>query len=182
MKQLRFLGFDDSFSGERGVLVGVVTAGNCYVEGVMVDDLPVDGLDATERIIRMVNKSKFREQIRCIFLSGITYGGFNLADVSEISETLTIPVVVVMRKAPDFESIERALRNLENYAERMEILRNAGEVHEVGDVFVQFSGCTLSEAESFLKASVLKGNIPECLRIAHMIASAIIHGENRGRA
>lgn len=182
MRQFRFLGIDDSFSGDRGILVGVVTAGNCYVEGVMVDDLPVDGLDATERIIRMVKRSKFREQIRCIFLSGITFGGFNLADVGEISETLSIPVVVVMRKAPNFKSIERALRNLDGYAERMAILRKAGEIHEAGDIYIQFSGCSYEDAESFLKGSILRGNIPECLRLAHLIASAVIHGESRGRA
>ena len=182
MRLMRFLGIDDSFSSDRCVIVGVVTEGSSYVEGVMVDSLTVDGLEVTEKIIAIVQRSRFRNQIRCIFLSGITFGGFNLADIREISSRLSIPVVAVMRRPPDLASIMNALRNLDRFDERVEIVRRAGEVREADGVYVQFAGCSYEDALGFLKAATLKGNVPECMRIAHMIASAIIHGENRGRA
>ncbi|WP_456370538.1 endonuclease dU [Geoglobus sp.] len=182
MKQARFLGIDDSFSGKRCVIAGVVTEGSCYVEGVMVESIAVDGMDVTDKIVRMVSRSKFREQIRCIFLGGITFGGFNVADIEIISDGLSTPVVVVMRKRPDLDSIKRALQNLEMGDERLSTIEKAGEIREAGGIFIQFTGCDYGQAVSFLKSATLKGYIPECLRLAHIVASAVIHGENRGRA
>ncbi|AKG91763.1 hypothetical protein GAH_00909 [Geoglobus ahangari] len=181
MKQLRFLGIDDSFSGERAIVAGVVTEGNCYVEGVMVEEITVDGLDVTEKIVGMVRRSKFREQVRCIFLNGVTFGGFNVADIEVISSSLSVPVIAVMRKRPDFLAIQDALKNVGDAERRMEVIRKAGEVHEVDGVFIQFKGCGYEEAASLLKSATLKGNVPECLRLAHLVASAVIHGESRGR-
>ena len=181
MKEWRFVGFDDSFKGDRCYMVGCITA-STYVEGFMVDSIEVDGMDATHKIVSMVRRSKFREQLKCIFLSGLTFGGFNIADINEINRRTGIPVVVVMRKMPNFQDIERALMNVENYEERIRTIQKAGEIHSLNELFVQLAGCNEDEARLFLKASTLKGKMPEPLRIAHMVASAIVHGESRGRA
>lgn len=181
MKKFRFLGIDDSFKEYRAYIAGAVVEGNSYLEGVLVDSIDVDGLDATDKIIRMVKRSKFREQIHCIFLSGITFGGFNVADIEEISERLQTPVVVVTRKKPDFKAIMDALRNVSHSELRKRIIEKAGDVHQHREIFFQFKGCSYDSAVEFITSSTLKGNIPECLRIAHMIASAIVHGESRGR-
>ena len=181
MKEWRFVGFDDSFKDERCYIVGCITA-STYIEGFMVDSIEVDGMDVTSRIISMVRRSKFREQLRCIFLSGVTFGGFNIADIREINRRTGIPVVVVMRKMPSFQDIERALMNVGEYERRIQTLRKAGEIHHLNGLYVQLAGCSADEARAFLKGSTLKGKMPEPLRIAHMVASAIVHGESRGRA
>ena len=182
MKNWRFLGIDDSFKGDYCILVGCVTEGNHYVEGFMVEEISVDGLDSTQAIIKMVSKSKFREQIRCIFLDGITFGGFNVADIHEIYKAVKIPIVVVMRRIPDFNAIFEALEIFEDKEIRYEIIKRAGDVYKAGDVFIQFCGCGLEDALEFLKKSKLKGNIPEALRLAHLVATAVVHGESRGKA
>jgi hypothetical protein len=181
MKEWRFVGFDDSFKDNRCYIVGCITA-STYIEGFMVDSIEVDGMDVTHKIISMVRRSKFREQLKCIFLSGVTFGGFNIADISEINRRTGIPVVVVMRKMPNFEDIERALMNVGEYEERIQTMKKAGEIYSLNEVYVQLAGCSLDEARVFLKGSTLKGKLPEPLRIAHMVASAIVHGESRGRA
>ncbi len=181
MKSWRFVGFDDSFKGEECFIVGAVVEGKNYLEGVITGRIKVDGLDSTSKIISMLKRSKFRNQIKAIFLDGITFGGFNMADISEISESLSIPVIVVMRKKPDFESIYRALENLPDFEIRKEIVQSAGEVHSYGDIFFQFTGCEMDEAVEMIEASILKGKIPECLRMAHLIATGIVHGESRGK-
>ncbi|AEA48100.1 endonuclease dU [Archaeoglobus veneficus] len=181
VKQWRFVGFDDGFSGftsKNACIVGCVTAGT-YVEGFLYERIEVDGFDVSEKIISMINDSKFREQIRCIFLPGITFAGMNIADIQEIHRNTGIPVVVVMKKLPDFDGMERAISRTENPDERRRILEKAGEIKPLFSLFVQLAGCSEEDAKNYIRASTLKGNTPECLRIAHLVASAIVYGESR---
>ncbi len=178
MKVWRFLGFDDGFGFGRAYLVGCVTAGT-YVEGFMIGRIEIDGLDVTDRIIELVKSSKFRIQLKCIFLDGITFAGFNIADIVKIYEETGIPVVVVMRRMPDMEKIRNALMNLKEFEKRIRIIEKAGEIKIVEGLFVQTAGCDAEDASVFIRASKLKGKIPEALRIAHLVASALIHGESK---
>jgi hypothetical protein len=180
MKNWRFVGIDDSFDDRRCCLVGCVTSGP-YVEGFMYAEVSIDGLDSTEKIVKMVTKSKFKEQLKCIFLSGITFGGFNVADIQKINETTGIPVIVVLRKMPNMNEFFSAVENLADHEIRKEIIKKAGEITKINEIFVQLAGIKIDEARELLKAATFKGKIPEALRIAHLIATAIIHGESRGR-
>ncbi|MBO8182078.1 MAG: DUF99 family protein [Archaeoglobus sp.] len=189
MKKWRFVGFDDSFriygsiselKGSEAVVVGCVTAGT-LPEGFMFDRIKIDGMDSTEKIVAMVKRSKFREQIKCIFLSGLTLGGFNTVNISRLNEETAIPVVVVMRRQPDFDAIKKALENVSEKEERWKAIEAAGEVFRVGKVYVQLKGCSAEDAESFLKLSTAESHVPEPLRLAHMVATAIVHGESRGK-
>jgi len=180
MKVWRFVGFDDSFGDGVAYIVGCVTAGS-YVEGFLIDRIEVDGFDATDKIIELVNSSKFKIQLKCIFLDGITFAGFNIADIEEIYKRTGIPVVVVMRKIPNFDEISKALRNLNKSEDRLRLIEKAGEIHEVEGLFVQIKGCKIDDVRTFIRASRLKGKIPEALRIAHLVASALIHGESKRR-
>lgn len=181
MKKWRFVGFDDSFKKDFGCVVGCITAGT-LIEGFMYSEIEIDGLDITDKIITLIKKSKFKEQLKCIFLSGITFGGFNIADIKQIFEKTRIPVVVVMRKKPNFDEIFNALKNVSHAEIREDIIKRAGEVFKIDNLFVQVAGCDLIDAEKFIGASKLRGNLPECLRVAHLVASSIIHGESRGKA
>ncbi len=180
MKVWRFVGFDDGFRGGEAYIVGCVTAGT-YVEGFMIDRIEVDGMDVTEKIVGLVESSRFKIQIKCIFLYGITFAGFNVADVEEINRRTGIPVVVVMRRMPRFEDIERALKNLKDWERRLEAIKKAGDVKRVEGLYVQFKGCDASDVKEFIRVSRLKGKIPEALRIAHLVASAIVYGESKRR-
>lgn len=180
MKLWRFLGFDDSFKDGRACIVGCITCGK-YVEGFMFSEIEVDGLDATEKIVRMVKRSKFYRQIKCILLPGITFAGFNLVDIQRVWEDTKVPVLVVMRREPKKEEFVSAASKLKDYKKRIEIIEKAGEIKKVVDLYVQTAGTDLKKAEEFLKACTFKGKIPEPLRIAHLVASAIIHGESKGK-
>ena len=52
----------------------------------------------------------------------------------------------------------------------------------VGRVFVQRAGLDLQEAEAVLDAFGREGNVPEPLRLAHLIAGGVTTGQSRGRA
>ncbi|MEG9195147.1 MAG: DUF99 family protein [Candidatus Methanoglobus sp.] len=180
MKSWRVVGIDDSFSGDFCCMVGCVMCGR-NVEGFMYEEITVDGLDSTEKIIRMLKRSKFYGQLKCVFLNGITFGGFNLADISEIYAKTDIPVIVVMGREPDMEEFCNALKNLDNFEDRIAIVRRSGNIHRVKGLYLQVSGIGFKEAGKLVEENVFRGKIPEALRIAHLIASAIVHGESKNR-
>jgi endonuclease V-like protein UPF0215 family len=179
MKNWRIAGIDDSFSGDFCCLVCCVMCGKT-VEGFMYEEIAVDGLDSTEKIISMLRRSKFYRQLKVVFLDGITFGGFNVADIEKIHEKTGIPVVVIMNRMPNVEEFEEALKNFEDYEERLRIVRKAGEIRQAGEVYIQFYGLSYEEALRLMKMNTIHGKIPETLRLAHLVASAIVHGESRG--
>ncbi|MDW8013928.1 MAG: DUF99 family protein [Archaeoglobaceae archaeon] len=174
------MGFDDGFKSEKACVVGCVLCGK-YVEGFMFSEIEVDGLDATEKIVKMLKRSKFFKQIKCIFLPGITFAGFNVVDIEQVWESTGSPVVVVMRREPRKEEFLSAASKLKDGIERLKIVEKAGEIKKIEDLFVQLAGIDLVEAKEFLKACTFKGKIPEPVRIAHLVASAVIHGESKGK-
>ncbi|MFO7966905.1 MAG: DUF99 family protein [Archaeoglobaceae archaeon] len=181
MKKWRFVGFDDGFSGfedDRAYIVACITAGT-YVEGFLFSHIDVDGLDVTSTIINLVNGSRFREQLKCIILSGITFGGFNVADINHIYHQTNTPVMVVMNRPPDLEAMDNALHKVEQKEKRKEILRKAGEIYNMENVFVQVAGCTPEEAKEYIRSSTVKGKLPEPVRISHLVASSLVYGESR---
>ncbi|MDI9645675.1 MAG: DUF99 family protein [Archaeoglobales archaeon] len=181
VKKWRFVGFDDSFKGSKACIFGCVTCDN-QVEGFMYEEIEVDGFDVTEKIVSLVLKSKFRNQLKCIFLAGLTFAGFNVADIVEIYNRTSIPVVVIMRREPKIEEFISAARKLEKGEERLKIIERAGKVEKIGTLYVQLAGINLKMAEEYIELSKLKGKVPEALRIAHLAASAVIHGESKGKA
>ncbi|MCS7144118.1 MAG: DUF99 family protein [Archaeoglobaceae archaeon] len=180
MKSWRVVGIDDSFSKDFCCLVGCVMSGKS-IEGFMFEEISIDGFDSTEKIIRMIKRSKFFNQLKCIFLGGITFGGFNVADIVEINKKTGIPVVVVMSREPNMEEFRDALKNLDEYEQRIAIVERAGEIQRHGSLFLQFYGLSFEEVKRLIEVNKLRGKIPEALRIAHLVASAIVHGESKNR-
>lgn len=188
--EIRILGIDDapfSFkSREKIPLIGTIFRGGDYIEGVLKTEITVDGDDATDRISEMVNISRHKQQIRVIMLDGITVGGFNIVDLKELFDNTGIPIIVVTRKMPDLAAVKKAIENFKDKEEKLKALSNAGEIHKVdvnsGCVYIHPWGVDLGDAEKIVKLSVKRGFIPEPIRVAHLIASAIVKGESRGRA
>ncbi|NYT04194.1 MAG: DUF99 family protein, partial [Candidatus Methanofastidiosa archaeon] len=105
-KEIRILGIDDSnFTREdRDVLVvGALLRGGYWIDGVLSTHVQRDGLDATEKIVNMILKARYKD-LRAIMLKGVTIAGFNLIDIEKLNLDTGLPVVVVMRKMPDLES------------------------------------------------------------------------------
>lgn len=192
--EIRTLGIDDgSFEPHtegRTCLVGAVSRGGRWVDGVLVDEVKIDGMDSTSIIVDMINKSRHKEQLRVILTSGITFAGFNVLDVGEVFEKTGLPVVVVSRERPDMISVKRALKNLPNWERRWEILNSAGDIvsvetensgGRVSTVYIQVKGIKLGDAKKIIRMTSTRSSIPEPLRMAHLIATGISRGESVGR-
>lgn len=184
-KEIRILGIDDApfdkFNDKKTLVIGTFFRGGSFMDGVLSTKVSVDGNDSTKKIIKLVKKSKFKPQLQAIMLDGIALGGFNVVDIVQINKETNIPVIVVMRDYPDFEKIERALIKL-NKKEKIKLLKKAGEIHKVGNIYIQTCGIDLEKAKGIIKITCTRSYIPEPIRVAHIIASGIIFGESRGKA
>jgi uncharacterized protein len=161
------------------VLVGVVFSAPNYVEGVLRTSVAIDGTDATDRILALLGRSPFLDGVRAILLDGIAVGGFNLVDLDRLYEQLRRPIVTVTRRAPDFPAIHSALRK---YFPRDAPARwRLVQAHplfrlstpEGNPLRVSAVGCTRAEASAVVRRTTVRGNIPEPLRLARLVARAL---------
>ena len=181
--EIRVLGIDDGrfVPRTKGTVevVGVVYRGGYWFEGVMRTEITIDGMDATEKLAAMIKNSAYYGEIRVIVLDGVTFAGFNVVDINELSCRVDLPVMSVAREKPDLEEIRSALKNLPDFEKRWQAMLNAGELFEVetrngeNPVYVQTAGFLREDAVKILKRTSTRSNIPEALRVAHIIASGL---------
>jgi hypothetical protein len=188
--EIRVLGIDDGPLQRRGKvpLIGVVFRGNRWVEGVLKTEITHDGTDVTDRLIGLVKSSRQRGQIRVIMTDGVTFAGFNVLDVKRVFEELELPLIAVSRTRPNMQDILLALKNLPDWRWRWGLIRGAGKIYEMksgkrkSPVYIQPVGLKLPDAERIVEFTRARSAIPEPVRVAHMIATALVRGESHGGA
>jgi hypothetical protein len=189
--EVRILGIDDAPFTLRGqdkkvMIIGTIFRGGSWLDGVLKSEVEIDGTDATKKIISMVKKTKHKD-LRVIMLDGLTFGGFNLVDIEEIFKKTSLPVIVIIRRMPDFNKIEKALENLDKKDKRWKCVEKAGIPKKVETksgkfIYIQNFGINFEDAEEIVKLSATRSLIPEPIRVAHLIASGVVLGESRGAA
>jgi len=188
-RQIRILGIDDSpfsFKNKYATVIGVVMRGGEYLECVLRRKVTIDGIDATDVCIEMIQNTKHRQQLKATMLDGVALGGFNIVDIDRLFSSTSLPVITITRDKPDFEKIEMALqKNFADWKERFTIIKK-GEIHMIktkhNPIYVKCSGIEISEAEEIINISTIRGVLPEPIRVAHVIASGVIRGESYGKA
>ena len=184
-KKIRVIGFDDApFRREQGspVKLSGIVCSNTRFEGMLWGEVTKDGTEATDILIKMVKQSKFYSQINVVLTDGIAVGGFNIIDLPRLSNELSLPCIAVMRKKPDLEAIFNALTNFSDYELRKQLINNAGPIYAHHHLFFQVQGCSTDAAARVLSQLTDTGNVPEALRLAHLIGSAIMTGQSSNRA
>jgi endonuclease V-like protein UPF0215 family len=187
--EIRVLGIDDGGFVPRSKgtadVVGVVYRGGYWFEGVMRTEITIDGLDATEKIAVMIEGSPFYGELRVVVLDGVTFAGFNVVDISELSRKVELPVISVVREKPDLEEVRTALRNLPDFEIRWEAMANAGKLFEVetrageNPVYMHAAGILREDAEKVMRVTSTRSLIPEALRVAHIIASGLTRSKEK---
>jgi uncharacterized protein len=184
-RTLRVIGFDDApFARRRGAIVriaGVVCAGTRF-EGLVFGAIRKDGRGATDELCRLLLGGKFLPQLHMILLDGIAFGGFNVVDLAALASRLRRPCVAVMRRAPDLPAVERALLRLPGGKRRLAALRRAGPIHVRPPFAFQVCGAGPEVVSAALPRVTDRGNVPEALRLAHLVGAAVVRGESGRRA
>ena len=181
--EIRVLGVDDgAFTPhvEAWVpVIGVVFRGGYWLDGVIHTKIEVDGFDAADKISSMIMNSPHYKQLRVILLNGITFAGFNIVDIRKLNAQTELPVIAVTRNRPNLEEIRKALRNLPSSDQRWRTVLNAGAIREVTTrnenekIYVHIAGISEDNAVKILRLTSTRSNVPEALRVAHLIASGI---------
>ena len=101
-KEIRIIGIDDSpfdkFNDKEVLVIGTVFRGGNFLDGVLSVKVSVDGDDATDKLIEIINKSKFKPQIQCIMIDGIAFGGFNVIDIDELNKERECLILKILKK------------------------------------------------------------------------------------
>lgn len=181
--EIRVLGVDDGVFTphvEAFVpVVGVVFRGGYWLDGVMHTRITVDGFDATDKISSMIINSPHHKQLRVIMLNGITFAGFNIVDINKLNTETKLPVIAVTRQKPNLAEIREALTHLPESEKRWRMVLDSGELTEVATrgknekIYVHLAGVSEEDAIKILRLTSTRSNIPEALRVAHIIASGI---------
>lgn len=181
--EIRIVGVDDGVFTPHTVgkcdVIGVVFRGGYWLDGVMRTRVEIDGMDATEKIGEMITNSPHYGQLRIIMLDGVTFAGFNVVNTSELFKMTDLPVIAVTREKPDFVEIKNALRNLPFTSERWRAIKVASELIRVSTrdgekaIFIQVTGVDVQTAIDIVRSTATRSNVPEALRVAHIIASGL---------
>ncbi len=180
-RHLRALGVDDA-PFERGQgecpLVGVLVRAPSYVEGFVLGRVEVDGTDATREIARMAN-SRIGRVANVIMVNGVAVAGLNVVDLRGLHELTGRPVVSVSKNRPRRELFLRALRKLPDWESRWRLVEGL-ETAVVEGLFVHPVGLGADDLREVLRNFQFRGKYPEPLRIAHLLARALVMGESKG--
>ena len=187
--ELRIVGIDDSpLVGKDILVVGAILRGGGWLDGLLSTRIEKDGLDATERLASMITESRNYGQLRVAMLNGVTFGGFNVVDIRELSERTGRPVIAITRRLPDMAGIRRALQNLSEPELRYEAILQAGPISEVrtrwrgSPVYFQCQGMEKEDAAKLIIETAVHSRVPEPVRVAHVIATGVVLGESIRRA
>ena len=179
------LGIDDA-PFEKGQsapvpIVAVMMEGCDLVESVAITHFSVDGADATGFLARWVEGLRSRASLQAIVLGGITIAGLGVVDVPALASRLGTPVLVVTRREPSDDLLCEALRAA-GVPERIQVVRRSPRALPLAEgVFLASAGIDAGGATAIARGTLRKAQLPEPLRIAHLIGSALVNGESRGR-
>lgn len=183
---IRILGVDDApFTGDHGrdvLVIGCLYRLGLGVEGILSTRIRKDGRNATDRLLALWEKSRFRSQVHVLMLDGIALGGFNVVDIRRLAGEMNVVVMTVMRRLPDLESMRAALDHVESDGRRWRLILKSGPFHQAGPIRFQIVNGSPEEGQEILRRSTVTGHVPEPLRLAHLIGAGVMLGESRGGA
>jgi endonuclease V-like protein UPF0215 family len=179
------LGIDDGpfvvGQSTEASIVGVMTEGPDLVEAVAVTRFPVDGDGATAFLATWITGLRFHPALQAIVLGGVTIAGLGVVDLVALAALTALPVIAVSRRDPRDHRVADALRAA-GLTDRLEVIaRTPAALVTPTGLHLACAGTTAENAADLVAACRGKANVPEPLRLAHMIARAIATGESRGR-
>ncbi|MHA1792063.1 MAG: endonuclease dU [Promethearchaeota archaeon] len=178
-KGIQIVAIDDA-PHERGNIhthLAFVFCRGMFLEHFLHARIKVDGLDATDVVIKTL--SPHANLFRLVVTHGITVGGFNMLDIKQLMEVLEKPVISVTENKPNDGALELATSHLHDQEKRLELISRAGPLYHVktdagkNELFFHAQGIRVEIAKRFLKKFSVRSRLPECLLLAHKIATGL---------
>jgi uncharacterized protein len=176
---LRIVGVDaGSVSSERegnAILVVVLLEGSRIVD-IQLGKIEVDGLDAQ----RVLGSLLRRLSYDVVMLSGVSFGGFNLVDIKQLSRRVGRPVIAVIREKPNNRAVRDALRkHFRDWKRRWRVVRSAGRLSsckplaDEPQLYFEVKGAPPAIARGIITSSAMNSRLPEPIRVAGIVAKGI---------
>ena len=155
------------------------------VDKIRLDAVQVDALDVTDVILHLLSKTR----THVVFLSGVSFAGFNIVDSKRLHSVLDVPIIVISREKPDNASVKRALRkHFEDWKRRWRLVRGLGRIYafapKPSDQPLHFEavGVSPAKARRIIRAYCVTSRVPEPIRVAGIVAKglAIVGNELSG--
>ena len=165
-------------TGARPSLASIVAVWftGLSVNRVRVGVLEVDALDATDVILRLLATAR----TDVIFLSGVSFAGFNIVDCKRVHSTLHTPVIVVSREKPNNASVKRALKkHFTDWKTRWSYVRELGRIHEFASkraeqpLYFEPVGISAADARRIIRIYCITSRVPEPIRVAGIMAKGL---------
>jgi len=183
-KPLRTVGVDDGgFQSQWSpirrhgkAILAAVLLNEYWIDDIRVGEITVDGLDATEILANLLNHWEFD----AIFLSGVSFAGFNLIDAYAIYKKFQRPVIVVSGDKPDNMAVKDALqKHFTDWEVRWRIIRKLGRIYSAAPVvaepplYFEVVGLSARSAKLMIRALAVSSRLPEPIRVARLIARGL---------
>ncbi|MDI3292123.1 DUF99 family protein [Polyangium sp. 15x6] len=154
-------------------IVGVAFAGT-RLEGVLSAKVRRDGANATDVLASMISRSRFAAHTRLVMMEGIALAGFNVVDIHDLAARLGMAVLVVSKREPNVPAVRHALlEKVPGGARKWKLVEKAGPMEPCADLFIQRAGLGMDEATAVIRRLAVHGRLPEPVRVAHLVASAL---------
>ncbi len=184
-KGQRVLGIAESFIkgvSSRSVLAGVVMRGDqLLIDGIGMTTLTVGGMDGTIGLLRLFERLD-RSDINLLMLNGCVISWYNVIDLEELFTQLALPLICVTYEESE-EGLEKYFKeHFEDWEQRISVYkkngpRNEMKLHTGHHIFVRVYGMEIKEAQIILDRFVLQGAVPEPLKVARLLARALLKSE-----
>jgi len=138
--------------------------------------LTVDGTDADSVVRSLLKGLKFD----VLMLSGISFAGFNVVDISLLARRLRKPVIAITGEKPNNASVKKALKaHFPDWNERWRKVLAAGRLHSLiihgyaSRVYFEIMGSSPAFARTVIRSNSLISRLPEPIRVAGIVARGL---------
>jgi endonuclease V-like protein UPF0215 family len=181
----RLLGIAESglMGALYSLLGGIVIRADLIIDGIIWTKVTVRGMDASDAIIEMVQKLA-RDDLNGIMIHGCVLASYNIIDLVKVHEATDLPIISITGKPQ--EDLETHLKSTfpSSWQERLKVSRRNGEIQSFlldnqHTVYGQFVGCKKEVVKGILKRFTRFGGIPEPIRVARILARALLKNQFR---
>lgn len=161
--ETRVIGIDDGTTRlRRRVVVGVVFRGSLWLDGVVAKVIDVTAASAGRRLARMVTESKFCNELRVAMLHGAMLSSMKATGLMEFSVATRLPTIAILQG-----------RQIQIVGQILRRARKATHCRLQKDMSALGIGLTAEKAVEILRLTSRRDVMPEPLRVAGLIASAV---------
>ena len=177
--RLKIVGIEDgSFIEEmsEALLVAVLMQSGRWVEDVKIEEITIDGLDATATALRLLKHWNFD----AVMLAGVSFAGFNLINPIKLAESFQKPVIIMSRSKPNNIAVKRALKeHFKDWKMRWQVFEELGPIYKFKPlrneppIYLEVVGTEASWAMRIIKSCCFSCRVPEPIRVARIIARGL---------